>query len=328
MANPTRYFYDAKQKEMAAQVWDIAGTKTGFFSTICRINEYRFVTPAARRVLHAKDWCTFWRQDGDAEDNDRVNHELGKVPGYYSGECIGEVEHFFVAAFMQVAVGPAITQVGIVGWEIFDVVLKNPIKNAFHAHNHGRDVGAAFWDGFPSGFNGWYRSIKWNAGQAIRAHSGIAFGAELLEGRPILPIVGDLVNGVARATVSLRDAVNFVEQALREPPAPRPSAPPLPSFGTAPIGTCPVPYKPASADKEFQLDFNDPKRRSLSAVSLIVYRTFDLWPLIWWHNPSLAANPNRLRGITSVRYRDLSTYTKDEIKLAKDTAPTWKNYPL
>lgn len=323
MANPLRYFYEAKQKEMATQVWTIAGAKSGFYSTICRINEHRFTTPDARRVLHAKDWCTHWRQDGAPDDNDALNRELGKAPGYYSGECIAEVEHFFVAAFMQVAIGPAITQIGIVGWETLDVTLKNPILKAEEARIHGRDIGAAFWGGFPKGLSGWFNSIKWNGGQAVRAQSGIAFGSELIEGQSSMPLIGDLATAVARATVGLRDAVNFVERALAEAPTPR-----LPSFDKSPIGTCPIPYKATVPDKEFKLDYNDPKRRSLSAVSMAVYQTFDLWPLIWWHNPSLAANPNKLKPLTAVRYRDLSTYTQADIKLAKDTAPTWKNYAL
>ncbi len=323
MANPLRYFYDAKQKEMAAQVWTLAATKTAFFSTICSVNQYRFNTPDGKRVLHAKDWCTYWRQDGAPEDNDAVNRELGKANGYYSGECIAEVEHFFVAAFMEVAIGPALTQVGVVGWETFDIVLKRPVLKALEADVQGRDVPTAFFNGFHGGFQAWFNSVKWNYGQALRAQSGIAFGAELIEGQTSTPLAGDGAIAIARATAALRDAVNFVERALDTLPPPR-----LPSFDTTPIGTCPIPYKPITTDKEFKLDFNDPKRRSLSAVSMIVYQTFDLWPLIWWHNPSLASNPNKLKGLTSVRYREISTYSSAEIKLAKDTAPTWKNYAL
>jgi hypothetical protein len=322
MADPLRHFYDTKQKEMAAQVWALAATKTNFFSTICSINQYRFTTPDAKRVLHAKDWCTYYRQDGAPEDNDAVNQQLGKAKGYYSGECIAEVEHFYVAAFMQIAIGPAITQLGVFGYETLDITLKNPLMKAADAYNHGRDIGAAFWSGFPKGFSGWFNSIKWNGGQALRAQSGIAFGSELAEGQSTMPIVGDLANAVARATVALRDSVNFVERALAEPLPPR-----APSFGTTPIGTCPIPKPPpGTPDKEFKLDFNDPKRRSLSAVSMAVYNTFDLWPLIWWHNPSLAANPNKLKGLTHVRYREISTYSQADIAAAKAAAPSWKNY--
>ncbi len=322
MANPLRYFYEAKQKEMAAQIWDLASSKSTFYSTICSINQKRFLTSDARRVLHAKDWCTYWRQDGEPENNDAVNRELGHPNGYYSGECIAEVEHFYVAAFMEIAIGPGLTQIGVVGWETFDITLKRPLMEAYKAHDDGRNVSEAFFGGFHGGLQAWFNSIKWNYGQVARAQSGLAFGAEILEGRPILLPVDPAV-ALAEATVKLRDAINFIEKVRSEPLPTK-----LPSFDKAPIGTCPIPYKPATPDKEFKLDYNDPKRRSLSAVSMAVYQTFDLWPLIWWHNPSLAANPNKLKPLTAVRYRDLSTYTQTEIKLAKDTAPTWKNYAL
>lgn len=320
MADPLRYFYDSKQREMAAQVWKIAGTKTNFYSTICSINQYRFTSPDAKRVLHAKDWVTYWRQDGAPEDNDAVNRELGKPNGYYSGECIAEVEHFFVAAFMEVAIGPALTQVGVVGWEVFDTTLKRPVLKALEADTKGGDVALAFFGGFHKGLQGWFDSAVWNGGQAIRAQSGIAFGADLIEGQTTMPMVGDLSIAISRATVGLRDAVDFVQKALASPPPPR--------FSGSPIGTCPIPPKPGVSDKEFKLDFNDPKRRSLSAVSMAVYGSFDLWPLIWWHNPSLAANPNKLKGLTHVRYRELSTYSQADIAAAKAAAPSWKNYAL
>jgi len=112
---------------MVTQVWELARTKTTFYSTICKVNEYRFNSPDARRVLHAKDWLTYWRQDGSADDNANVNRELGHPADYYSGECIADVEHFFVAAFMEVAIGPSLSQVGFVGWETFDILLKKPV---------------------------------------------------------------------------------------------------------------------------------------------------------------------------------------------------------
>ncbi|MBM3759633.1 MAG: hypothetical protein FJW36_05235 [Acidobacteria bacterium] len=241
-----------------------------------------------------------------------MNRQLGKDKNYYSGECIADVEHFFVAAFMEVAISPSLTQVGILGWEVFDITLKRPVLKAMEADIHGRDVTTAFLGGFHKGFDGWLKSAKWNGGQAIRAQSGIAFGAEIIEGHTILPLEPSM--GIARATVALRDAVNFVEKVLASPPPPR--------LDSAPIGICPIPPKPGVPDKEFKLDFNDPKRRSLSAVSMAVYNTFDLWPLIWWHNPSLAANPNRLKGLTHVRYRELSTYTQADIAAAKAAAPS------
>jgi hypothetical protein len=321
MADPLRYFSDPLQREMVTQLWSLAATKQNFFSTICSVNQYRFNSPDAKRVLHAKDWITYYRQDGAPEDNDNVNKQLGKSPGYYSGECIADVEHFFVAAFMEVAIGPALTQVGVVGWETFDTLLKRPVLNALDAHNHGRDVTQAFLDGFPRTFRGWFNSAKWNYGQAIRAQSGIAFGADLIEGQPIVPVVGDAALAVARATQALRDAVNFVERVLASPP------PRIPSFITTPIGTCPIPSAPGIPDKEFKLDFKDPNKRSLSAIAKTLYGSFDYWPLLWWHNPNIK-NPNRLQGLTSIRYREKSTYTPSDFSAAQAAAPSWKTFPL
>jgi hypothetical protein len=323
MADPLRFFPEAKQKEMAGQVWQLAASKTQFFSTICSINQYRFLTPDAKRVLHAKDWLTFHRQDGSPEDNDHVNAELGKPIDYYSGECIAEVEHFFVAAFMEVAIGPALTQVGVLGWETFDITLKHPILKAMDAHNNGRSITEAFLDGFPKGLRGWLKSVEWNGGQAIRAQSGIVFGSELIEGKLFLiDPSNQAALTAATAAQKLRDAVNFLERVMASDPPPR-----LPNLGSAPIGTCPIPPAPGIPDKEFVLDFKDPNKRSLSAVAKIVYGSFDYWPLLWWHNPTIQ-NPNRLQGMRSIRYREKHTYAPSDFQKAKDAAPSWKNFPL
>jgi|GEM_PF-2185673 len=55
MADPLRYFYDAKQRELADQIWTIAATKTTFYTTVCSMNRYWFNSSDARRLLHAKD---------------------------------------------------------------------------------------------------------------------------------------------------------------------------------------------------------------------------------------------------------------------------------
>ena len=317
MAHPLRYFSDPRQGEMVTQAWDLAATQTEYYSTICRINQHRFTSPDAKRVLHAKDWLTYWRQDGASADNDVVNKQLGKAANYYSGECIADVEHFFVAAFMEVAIGPALTQVGVVGWETFDILLKKPVMKALEADALGRNVSEAFFGGFRRGLNGWFDSVTWNYGQAIRAQSGIAFGSDLLEGQTSMPLVGDGAIAIARATATLRDAVDFVKKAPATPPPPR-----TPSFGSSPIGICPIPSAPGVPDKEFKLDFKDANKRSLSAIAKTLYGNFDFWPLLWWHNPSIA-NPNRLQGLTAIRYRDSSSYSSSDFA----AAPSWKNYP-
>jgi len=323
MGDPLRYFSKARDKEMVTQVWELARTKTTFYSTICKVNEYRFNSPDARRVLHAKDWLTYWRQDGSADDNANVNRELGHPADYYSGECIADVEHFFVAAFMEVAIGPSLSQVGFVGWETFDILLKKPVLNAVAANAQGRDVTKAFFDGFPSGWRGWFNSVKWNYGQLVGTEeSGLAFGAELPEGFSSEPF-GQISVNVAQATVALHSAVDFVREALSTPPPAPPVTP-----GTPPVtGAPPVSAAPGATVKSYPLDFGDPNKRSLSAISKTLYGTFDLWPLIWWQNPDIS-NPNRLQGKTSVLYRELTTYTPSEVNAAKAAAPSWKNYPL
>jgi hypothetical protein len=320
MADPLKYFFDSKERELVSQVWSLAGKKTEFFSTICKVNQYYFASPDAKRTLHAKDWMTYYRQDGAREDNDTVNRQLGHPPGYYSGEAIADVEHFFVAAFMHVAIGPAITQVGIVGWETFDTLLKRPLMNAMHAYNHNQSVGKAFYDGFPSGLRGWFNSARWNYGQAVRAQSGIAFASELIEGKSYIPVFGDIPVTLAQATANLRAAVDFVKRAIPAPPK-------FPNFGDAPAGICPIPPKPGIPDKEFVLNFADPQRRSLSAIAKLLYGGFELWPLLWWHNPQIS-NPNRLKGLRSIRYRDKHTYSTSDLQAARQAAPSWKNFPM
>jgi hypothetical protein len=320
MADPLRYFGDPQERELAREVWDLAAKRTTFYSTICRVNQYRFTSPDAHRLVYAKDWLTYWRQDGGSDDNANVNRQLGHPVGYYSGECIADVEHFFTAAFMGIAIGPSLTQLGSAGWETFDILLKNPVLKAGKAYTLGDDVSKAFFDGFPHGWRGWWTSVKWNYGQLLGTEqSGLVFASELPEGFAGLPWSQVSVS-VAKATTDLHDAVDFVRRELSTPP------PPSPEGGAPPAGKSPVAPKPGVPVKEFRLDFGDPNKRSLSAIAKGLYGSFDLWPLIWWQNPDIS-NPNRLQGKRSVRYRDLSTYTSGEIAAAKAAAPTWKNYP-
>jgi len=320
MADPLKYFPEAKQKALAQQVWTLAATKREFYSTICQANFYRFSTQDARRVVHAKDWLTYWRQDGAPDDNDSVNKQLNHLPGYYSGECIADVEHFFVAAFMHLVIGPSLTQVAIFGYETLDTTLKIPLMKAADAYNHGRDIGDAFFSGFPSGWAGWFNRAKWNYGQAIRAQAGIAFAAELLEGRGLVPGVDDNAVAMARALDAIRRGVEYLRRAI-PPPAK------LPKFDDAPPAVCPINPKPGVPDKEFILNFADPNRRSLSAIAKILYGHFDYWPLLFWHNSKII-NPNRLKGLRSVRYREKNTYSPDDLRKAKEFAPSWKQFPM
>ncbi len=320
MADPTIHFPEPRQKELAKQVWTLAATKKDFYATICQVSFHRFVTADARQVVHAKDWITYWRQDGDPESNGNVNVQLGHAPDYYSGECIADVEHFFVAAFMHLILGASLTQVGIFGWETLDTALKKPILNAIDAHNHGRNVTDAFVDGFPNGWRGWLNSARWNYGQAIRAQAGIVFASQLMEGSSMLPIINDPGVAAARAINDIRQGVDYLRKAIPPPPK-------LPKFDNQPPAVCPIGPKPGVPDKEFILNFADPNRRSLSAIAKLLYGSFDYWPLLWWHNPSIA-NPNRLKGMRSIRYREKQTYSPNDFQKAKEFAPSWKNFPL
>lgn len=321
MADPLKYFPEAKQKELANLVWTLAAKKTEFYSTACQVSIHRFVSMDARRVVHAKDWITYWRQDGEKENNDEVNRQLGRSVEYFSGECIADVEHFFVAAFIHLVLGPSVTTAAIYGYETLDILVKNPLKNAVHAHTVGENITDAFINGFPNGWRGWLNSARWNYGQAIQAQSGIAFAAELPEGRSsMITPIDDLAVSAARAMDEIRRGIAFLRQAIPPPPK-------LPKFDNSPPVVCPVGPKPGVPDKEFPLNFNDPNRRSLSAIAKILYGSWDFWPLLWWHNPNIS-NPNRLKGMKSIRYRERQTYSAEDFKKAKEYAPSWKNFPL
>jgi hypothetical protein len=319
MADPLKYFPEPKQKELANQVWNLAATKKDFYSSVCQVSFHKFVSPDAKRVVHAKDWVTYWRQDGEPENNDKVNTQLGHAPGYYSGECIADVEHFFVASFIHLVIGPSITQVAVFGYETLDTALKKPLLNALDAYNNGNDITDAFIEGFPSGWRGWLNSARWNYGQAMRAQSGIAFAAELIEGRGLIPGIDDTAVALARAIDEIRRGIVYLRQAI--PPPPR-----LPKFDTTPPGTCPIDRKPGVPDKEFFLDFKDQTKRSLSAIAKTLYGSWDYWPLLWWHNSHIA-NPNKLQGLKSIRYREKHTYSPEDFRKAKEHAPSWKSFP-
>ena len=85
--------------------------------------------------------------------------------------------------------------------------------------------------------------------------------------------------------------------------------------------------KPGVPDKAFTLVFSDPARRSLSAIAKLLYGSHEYWPLLWWHNPGIA-NPNRLQGLSAIRYREASTYSPADFAAAKAAAPSWKQFPM
>jgi len=67
--------------------------------------------------------------------------------------------------------------------------------------------------------------------------------------------------------------------------------------------------------------------QSLSLIAKDLYRSVELWPLLWDMNRAEISNPNRVAVGARLRYRELASYSAAELADAKRRSPTWRNYP-
>lgn len=99
MPSPKDYLTNAREADLAERVWALTpGLAPSGYSMI-GIHEFFAKIPwTNRRIILARDWITNFRErDGDGGVRS-VNQQLGGT-NFTAGE-IGNVEHFYVAAFM------------------------------------------------------------------------------------------------------------------------------------------------------------------------------------------------------------------------------------
>jgi hypothetical protein len=103
--NPGEYLSNKREAELADRVWQIALKQPQrtyndvihkYFSSLPWVNQ---------NMIKARDWITYYRElDGDGGIRS-VNNQFVPVTDYTAIE-IGNVEHFYVAAFMYSLGGP------------------------------------------------------------------------------------------------------------------------------------------------------------------------------------------------------------------------------
>ncbi len=97
----------------------------------------------------------------------------------------------------------------------------------------------------------------------------------------------------------------------------------LPAAPTRPKPKAPAPPKANGPTVTVQ------PGQSLSAISKLLYNSFEYWPLLWDLNPHAVknGNPNRTIPGSVLKYKPLSSYTPAQLADARKRFPTWKNYP-
>jgi len=68
--------------------------------------------------------------------------------------------------------------------------------------------------------------------------------------------------------------------------------------------------------------------QSLSSIARDLYKSPELWPLLWDSNKPKVPNPNKVKPGMVLQYKELSEFNPTQIADARRRSPTWKNYPL
>lgn len=99
MPSPKDYLTNPREADLAERVWRLTPSLSPSGYSMVGIHEFFASIPwTNRRIILARDWITKFREmDGDGGVRS-VNRELGGT-NFTAGE-IGNVEHFYVAAFM------------------------------------------------------------------------------------------------------------------------------------------------------------------------------------------------------------------------------------
>ena len=100
MPSPKDYLKNPREADLAERVWQkTIGLKLQGYSMQDSVHEYFAKVPwINQRIILARDWITYYRERDSLGGVQAVNQQLGGTD-FTAGE-IGNVEHFYVAAFM------------------------------------------------------------------------------------------------------------------------------------------------------------------------------------------------------------------------------------
>ncbi|MCW5963731.1 MAG: hypothetical protein KIT83_06820 [Bryobacterales bacterium] len=291
MPEPTRYFADPVERELAEETWKVAANpdRDPAYTWYPPHEQMKLVATSdfERRVITARNWITAMRDQELYYGNGKKG--IDNVKGYYqyvhkrdiaiNNTQIANVEHFYTNAMITLFGGDFYILLNG-GTLVYEVVLQ-PL---------------AVMVGNLSLAKGW-NNLKNNWKQ----------------------LVGPDKDGATFALQGKRYAQIDIQQFFNTDPELRPPSP------TRPPVQKPEP-PPAAGPKTVPVR----PGHSLSAISKELYGTFEYWPLLWDLNPKAVrnGNPNRIIVGSTLQYKPLSAYTPAQLADAKKRFPTWKNYPL
>ena len=316
MANPGSYF-SGIEGELVNLVWAKAGAAMAIGTSALRspLVHTTFAVTAMhaeqRQLVYASDLITSVRGDGESGSGPAVNQEFGKPEGYFSDEQIGNVEHFYRAAFLSAFFSPLVSAPLSAGWElVVDPLVKHPVLAAIDAHARGESIIAAIRRGLADGLGSYSHNWRQVSGPNEK---GIRYGTSLLPG--LNP--GEVLNDQKRLLDQLASALR-AERQIRTNPPPPPAVAPAPPAAPAAPGR-PDDYLP---DWEVKA-----AGEMLSKVSLARYGTYHLWPLIWDENrAAIGSNPNKVPVGLRLKIRKKERYSTAQIDDAKKRSPNWAQY--
>lgn len=162
MTTPKEYFDNPREAELAEKVWILSAKLPGKYE-LHSTNDW-FANAkwpwVNTRIIYARDWITYYREDDGVGGIHSVNSQLGGTN--FTAKEIGNVEHFYVAAMTGSLGGPAggvaLNVISSVGWEL----LIGPVRII---------AGGTSLEGL-------WKNIKHNAGQVAGPdQAGMRFGS-------------------------------------------------------------------------------------------------------------------------------------------------------
>ncbi|MDI1289279.1 MAG: hypothetical protein PSX37_04915 [bacterium] len=293
MREPQAYFSSAFESELAAEAWKVGGnTNVDMFFTWYPPHptlSAAVETAFQKRVIAARNWITAMRdQNGPWGDTG-----IDRVKTYYK-QVYGRDVTPTNTAIANVEHFYTSAMITVISGAFY--ALPTALIISYEVHLQPILVGLTTLS-------------------ARRAWGNFVNGWKQLAGPDRAGVQFVLMN----SNFSALDVQQFLSvepeilEAAALPPRNRPAQPPVATAPTAPAaGTKTTQLKPGQC---------------LSLVAKDLYKSVELWPLLWDMNKMQIPNPNRVAVGTVLKYKDLNEYTQLEVADAKRRSPTWKNYP-
>jgi hypothetical protein len=94
--------------------------------------------------------------------------------------------------------------------------------------------------------------------------------------------------------------------------------------GNLPVSRTPPPPPPTNPGNSIQVQ----PGQCISSIANDIYKSRELWVLLWDLNKVQLPNPNRVKPGMVLKWKPINEFTPAQIADAKRRAPTWRNYPM